>query len=116
VPGAGADPPRGSGGGQYASGASVARREEAGGRISRAAGGTPYPNAKAESFFPTLEHEEGYLKEDRTCAEAEGNLERFIEDGDNTKRWHSRLGYLPPVEVATTAPKTGEFPYAVVRS
>ena len=33
-----------------------------------------------------------------TFAEAEANLAHFIEDVYNTKRLHSSLGYLPPVE------------------
>lgn len=83
---------------QYASGAYVAALEAAGARISMAARGNPYENAKAESFFKTLKHEEVYLKEYRTFEEAEANLARFIEDVYNRKRLHSSLGYQPPVE------------------
>ena len=93
----------------------MARLEEAGVRISMSAVGNPYHNAKAESFFKTLKHEEVYLKEYRTFEEAEGNLERFIEDVYNTKRLHSRLGYLPPVEFEAATAISAEFPYAVVR-
>jgi putative transposase len=83
---------------QYASGDYVAALEAVGARISMAARGNPYENAKAESFFKTLKHEEVYLKEYRTFEEAAANLERFIADVYNTKRLHSSLGYLPPVE------------------
>lgn len=83
---------------QYASGDYVTALEAAGARISMAARGNPYENAKAESFFKTLKHEEVYLKEYRTFEEAAANLERFIEDVYNTKRLHSSLGYVPPVE------------------
>lgn len=83
---------------QYTSGDYVAALEAVGARISMAARGNPYENAKAESFFKTLKHEEVYLKEYRTFEEAAANLERFIEAVYNTKRLHSSLGYLPPVE------------------
>lgn len=43
---------------QYASGGYVERLEGIGARISMAARGNPYENAKAESFFKTLKHEE----------------------------------------------------------
>jgi putative transposase len=83
---------------QYASADYVTALETAGAQISMAARGNPYENAKAESFFKTLKHEEVYLKEYRNLEEAAANVERFIEDVYNTKRLHSSLGYLPPVE------------------
>jgi putative transposase len=83
---------------QYASAAYVARLEAAGAQSSMAAVGNPYENAKAERFFRTLKHEEVYLKDYQTFAEAEANLGRFIEDVYNTKRLHSALGYRPPAE------------------
>jgi putative transposase len=93
---------------QYASGAYVACLEGAGARISMAARGNPYENAKAESFFKTLKHEEVYLKEYRTFEDALANLEPFIEDVYNTKRLHSSLGYVPPVEFEATWAMTGK--------
>ena len=42
--------------------------------------------------------EEVYLKEYESFADAETNLQVFIEQVYNTKRLHSSLGYLPPVE------------------
>ena len=51
---------------QYASGDYVTALATAEARISMAARGNPYENAKAESFFKTLKHEEVYLKEYRT--------------------------------------------------
>jgi len=101
---------------QYASKAYVARLEEAGVCISMSAVGNPYHNAKAESFFKTLKHEEVYLKDYRNFEEAETHLERFIEDVYNTKRLHSSLGYLPPVEFEAATAIGAEFPYAVGRS
>jgi transposase InsO family protein len=83
---------------QYASGEYVARLEDVGARISMASVGNPYENAKAESFFRTLKMEEVYLKDYRTFEEAEENIGEFIEEVYNSKRMHSSLGYLPPVE------------------
>lgn len=83
---------------QYASGDYVARLEGVGAKVSMAATGNPYENAKVESFFKTLKYEEVYLRDYRTFAEAEANIGRFIGDVYNTKRLHSGLGYRPPVE------------------
>lgn len=83
---------------QYASSEYVLRLEQAGARISMAAVGNPYENARAESFFRTLKVEEVYLKDYRTFEEAEQNMGHFIEEVYNKKRLHSSLGYLPPVE------------------
>jgi len=83
---------------QYASGEYVSRLEEIGARISMAAVGNPYENAKAESFFRTLKLEEVYLKDYRDFEEAQESIEEFIEEVYNEKRLHSSLGYLPPVE------------------
>lgn len=83
---------------QYASSAYVARLESVGAVPSMSAKGSPYDNAKAESFFKTLKREEVYLKEYRTFGEAEANINQFIDDVYNQKRLHSSLGYLPPAE------------------
>jgi putative transposase len=83
---------------QYTSGDYVTALATAEARISMAARGNPYENAKAESFFKTLKHEEVYLKEYRSFEDAAANLECFIADVYNTKRLHSSLGYRPPVE------------------
>jgi putative transposase len=101
---------------QYAAGEYVARLEAAGARVSMSAVGNPYDNAKAESFFKTLKREEVYLKEYRTFEEAEANLERFIEAVYNTKRLHSSLGYLPPIEFEAAQTRNAEkLTFATVR-
>jgi putative transposase len=83
---------------QYASTRYVDRLEAIGAQVSMAAIGNVYENALAESFFATLKREEVYLHEYRTFAEAEANLEHFIDDLYNHKRLHSSLGYRPPSE------------------
>lgn len=83
---------------QYASSEYVLRLQEAGAKISMAAVGNPYENAKAESFFRTLKMEEVYLNDYQDFEEAHENIGEFIEEVYNQKRLHSSLGYLPPVE------------------
>ena len=83
---------------QYASSDYIERLERAGARISMAAVGNPYENAKPESFFRTLKVEEVYIKDYRNFEEAQQNIAEFIEEVYNEKRLHSSLGYLPPVE------------------
>ncbi len=57
-----------------------------------------------------------YLKEYRNFEEAEANLERFIEAVYNTKRLHSSLGYLPPIEFEATQTRNAEeLTFATVR-
>jgi putative transposase len=83
---------------QYASFEYVSRLDAIGARVSMAATGNPYDDAKAESCFKTLKREEVYLKDYPTFAEAEANLGQFIDDVYNPKRLHSSLGYQPPAE------------------
>ena len=83
---------------QYASTAYVERLLSVAARISMSALGNLYDNAKAESFFKTLKQEEVYLKHYQTFEEAHTNIGQFIEEVYNTKRLHSSLGYLPPIE------------------
>jgi len=83
---------------QYASTAYVDRLQQAGARLSMSAKGNPYDNAKAESFFKTLKTEEVYLNQYQTFEEAQANITAFIAAVYNTKRLHSSLGYLPPIE------------------
>jgi putative transposase len=83
---------------QYACYDYVAQLKQIGARISMSDVDNPYDNAKAESFFKTLKQEEVYLKEYQSFADAQANLQVFIEQVYNVKRLHSSLGYLPPLE------------------
>ncbi len=83
---------------QYAATRYVERLVQLGIQISMAAVGNVYENALAESFFATLKREEVSLHDYRTFAEAEANLERFLDDVYNPQRLHSSLGYRPPSE------------------
>lgn len=87
---------------QYASTRYVDRLAQIDARVSMAAVGNVYENALAESFFATLKREEVYLHDYQSFAEAETNLERFLDDVYNHKRLHSRLGYRPPSEFERT--------------
>lgn len=67
-------------------------------QISNSRKGNPYDNAYVESFFKTLKYEEVYLNEYETFEDAWDNIQAFIEDVYNSKRMHSALGYLSPIE------------------
>lgn len=69
-----------------------------GARVSMSAHGNAYDNATAQSFFTTVKGEEGYVKHDQTFQAAERNLGHFLEAVYNTKRLHSSLGSMPPLE------------------
>jgi putative transposase len=60
--------------------------------------GSPYDNAKAESFMKTLKREEVDGRAYRDVADARGQIRAFIEDAYNRQRLHSALGYLSPAE------------------
>jgi putative transposase len=71
--------------------------------ISMSRAGTPYDNAKAESFMKTLKAEEVQLKQYRSLEGARQEIGQFIEEVYNRKRLHSALGYRPPEEFEATA-------------
>jgi transposase InsO family protein len=71
--------------------------------ISMSRAGTPYDNAKAESFMKTLKAEEVHLKQYRSLEGARQEIGQFIEEVYNRKRLHSALGYRPPEEFEATA-------------
>ena len=66
--------------------------------ISMSRRGSPYDNAKAESFMKTLKYEEVLLNEYETLEDAKENIGHFIDNVYNSDRLHSSLGYRPPIE------------------
>ena len=64
--------------------------------------GSPYDNAKAESFLKTLKQEEVDGRPYRDAADARGRISAFIEEVYNRQRLHSALGYLAPAEFEAT--------------
>jgi transposase InsO family protein len=70
-------------------------------QISMAAQGQPEENGYAERLIRTIKEEEVDLSDYQDFADAERQLGRFLEDVYMTKRIHSALGYLTPVEFET---------------
>jgi putative transposase len=64
--------------------------------MSRA--GNARDNFAMESFFPSLKAERTALKVYRTRNEARADVFDYIEHFCNPRRWHSKLGYLSPME------------------
>ena len=67
-------------------------------QISMAAVGKAEENGFAERFMRTLKEEEVNLSEYEDFADAQNQIGYFIESVYNTKRLHSALGYITPVE------------------
>ena len=63
--------------------------------------GSPYDNAKAESFMSTLKREEVDGRAYRTAQEARRAIGGFIEKVYNRQRLHSALNYLAPADFET---------------
>lgn len=70
-------------------------------QISMAEVGRADQNGYAERVIRTLKEEEVYLSDYRDLHEAREQIGRFITDVYQTKRIHSALGYLTPVEFET---------------
>lgn len=67
-------------------------------QISMAAQGEPRENGYAERLIRTIKEEEVELSDYQDCLDAYHQIGCFLEDVYNTKRIHSSLGYLTPVE------------------
>ena len=90
-------------GSQYTSKAFKERCLQLGVRISMGSVGDCYDNAMAESFFATLECELlSIVKRFKNPFDAELSLFEHIEGFYNTRRQHSKLNYLSPVQFEET--------------
>ncbi len=67
------------------------------GQISMSSTGSPTQNAKAESFFASLKKEYVHLERFETFESAKNGIYRYINGYYNTRRLHSSLGYMSPV-------------------
>lgn len=97
---------------QYACAEYVARLHAAQIQMSMSRIGTPWDNAKAESFMKTLKAEAVDGRRFRDLQDAKENLVAFIEDHYNQRRLHSALGYRSPAEFEQTLaapPAAAEF-------
>lgn len=83
---------------QYAAQEYVALLQQYQVQISMAAQGKPEENGYAERLMRTIKEEEVDLSEYCDFADVYRQIGRFLEDVYNTKRIHSALGYLTPVE------------------
>jgi putative transposase len=64
--------------------------------------GSPYDNAKAESFMSTLKREEVDGRAYRDAEEARRSIGAFLEEVYNRQRLHSALSYLAPADFEAT--------------
>jgi len=87
---------------QYASNVYRDQLVEYGMEASMSRTGNCYDNACAESFFSLLKKELIQGKRFKTKEEAYNQIYRYIEIFYNRKRIHSSIGYVSPVEFAST--------------
>jgi putative transposase len=83
---------------QYAAPRYIQTLQAAGSQISMAAVGDPRQNGYAERVIRTIKAEEIALTEYHDFPDALAQIGQFIDDVYRTKRIHSALGYLTPVE------------------
>lgn len=83
---------------QYAAQGYVERLQAHGVQVSMAARGQPTQNPYAERVIRTIKEEEVYLADYLDFADVYHRIGHFIEEVYQTKRIHSALGYLTPVE------------------
>lgn len=83
---------------QYAAIAYIELLKEQNVQISMAAVGKAEENGYAERLMRTIKEEEVDLSDYVDFADAESQIGQFVEDVYNTKRIHSSLGYLTPIE------------------
>jgi len=76
--------------------------------------GSPYDNAKAESFMSTLKREEVDGRAYRSAQEARRSIGSFIEDIYNQQRLHSALNYLAPADFEATVARGSVRPQPYV--
>ena len=93
-------------GSQYTSVAFGKRCRQAGVRPSMGSVGDCYDNALCESFFASLECELINRRRFATKSEARLALFQYIEGFYNTRRRHSSLGYLSPINYERRLKKT----------
>ena len=83
---------------QYAAHAYTNLLQGCGVQISMAAVGKAEENGYAERLIRTIKEEEVDLSEYVDFSDARGQIGYFVQDVYNTKRIHSSLGYLTPLE------------------
>ncbi len=83
---------------QYAAQNYVALLKQSHIQISMATQGKPEENGYVERLMRTIKEEEVDLSDYHDFADAHRQIGRFVEDVYMTKRIHSALGYLTPVE------------------
>jgi transposase InsO family protein len=85
-------------GSQYTSGEHVRMLRSAGIGVSMSGTGSCYDNAVAENFFATLKTEAIHHRRFASRAEATSAIFDYIERFYNSRRLHSTLGYVSPMQ------------------